>query len=315
MTMALAPQVKNDAFAEEEEALSLSDLPVAVGKDEDGECKSSDADDEFEFRILAAGGLLSSTVETEMCAADEVFFQGQILPLRPSISSVDGGFFVASRGPSRSRSRSESFDQYSAAILGLGFNSTSRSNSSGSSSSCISRSHSSNSHCSSASEHPRPSLSNNFYAHPSPTPQVRAFRRTAAGRRSASSAPPGWGVFRLGVAKAPEIELFDITSRRSNSVGGRRSIAEAEHAKKWSTKSSSSKSHEKEKKAPPRAPGGRGFSCKCAPDAVEPIAMSKVADARKKKEQEMSSKRGETMRRSRIFEWLEELSIAKATGC
>ncbi|RWV94028.1 hypothetical protein GW17_00043471 [Ensete ventricosum] len=215
--MAVAAQEKwEEAFEEEEEALSLSGLQVAIDKDDNGECKSSDADEDFEFRISVAGGLLSNAAETDMCAADEVFFQGQILPLRPSISSC------------------------------------------------------------------RPSWS--------------------------SSAPPGWGIFRLGIAKAPEIELYDMMSRRSNSCGvsSRKGNAEAKQAKKASRGTRIEANVQK--KAPPR-PGGRGFSCKCSSDALEPIAIP----TKKKKEETMRLKRGETVRRRRVFEWLEDLSIAKAT--
>ncbi|RWV99837.1 hypothetical protein GW17_00037242 [Ensete ventricosum] len=194
----MAQQEKREAFEEveeEEESLSLSDLPEVIDEAMDEECKTGEATDDFEFQISVAGGLLSSSVETDMCAADEVFFQGQILPLQPSISP------------------------------GSGFT---------------------------------------------------------------SSAPPGWGILRLGVAKAPEMKLCDIRSRRSSS--GRKSNAAAESAKKapsGTTKSRCAKSHavcgrgaQNQQKTPPR-PGGRGFICKCSSDAVEPIAMSKLTITRK----------------------------------
>lgn len=299
----MAFQQKRESFEreeeeeEEEETLSLSDFPVCSGKD-DRACKSGDnAADEFEFQISAAGGLLTSAAEIEMCAADEVFFQGQILPLRPSVSS-DSGFL--SHGASR---RSESLDQYySSAILGLGFQSTSRSSSSSSRSSSsngsgMSRSHSSNSHCSNSSS--------NFYARPSPTPRIRTHKKINAGRRSASSAPPGWGIFRLGVAKAPEIELHDIMSRRpinGSGVNARKSNAEAYHSKK--EKSSHSKNDEvRGAKAVQKKPAGRGLICRCSPEAVEPVAVP-----RKKKE-------AETRPKSVGIEWLDHRrSIAKAAA-
>ncbi|XP_074589897.1 uncharacterized protein LOC141845787 [Curcuma longa] len=250
---------------EEEVSLSLSDFPASSGED-DCACKSSDdAADEFEFQVSAAGGLLRGAGEAEMCVADEVFFQGQILPLRPSVSS-DSGFL--SRGASR---RSESLDQYySSAILGLGFHSTSRSSSSRSSSngSGMSRSHS----------------SNNFYARPSPTPRIRTHRKTNAGRRSASSTPPGWGIFRLGIAKAPEIELHDIMLRRPSNgargggVSASANNAEADHAKKEKSKHSKGRAAQKK-------PSGRGLICRCSPEAVEPVAAltkQKAAEARSK---------------------------------
>lgn len=261
----MAFQQKRESFEEGEESLSVSDFPVSAGED-DCACKSSDdAADEFEFQVSATGGLLHGAGEAEMCVADEVFFQGQILPLRPYVSSDSG---VLSRGASR---RSESLDQYySSAILGSGFHSTSRSSSS-SNGSGMSRSHSSNSHCSNSS--------NNFYARSSPTPRIRTHRKTNAGRWSASSAPPGWGIFRLGIAKAPEIELHDIMLRRPSSgarggcVSARTNNAEADHAKK--EKSKHSKGQNK--------PSGRGLICRCSPETVEPVAAStkqKAAEAR-----------------------------------
>ncbi|KAG6529052.1 uncharacterized protein LOC122043952 [Zingiber officinale] len=273
----MAFRLKRECFEEgeaEEESLSLSDFPVSAGED-DCACKSSDAADEFEFQVSAAGGLLGGAGEAGMCVADEVFFQGQILPLRPSVSS-DSGFL--SRGASR---RSESLDQYySAAILGLGFHSTSRSSSTSSRSSSngsgMSRSHS----------------SNNFYARPSPTPRIRTHRKTNSGRRSASSVTPGWGIFRLGIAKAPEIELHDIMLRRPGGGGGvsaRTNNAEADHAKKEKSKRSRSRG---------------GLICRCSPEAVEPVAAStkqKAAEARSKN--------------LRLFAWLHQgRSFTKAAA-
>ncbi|XP_074588737.1 uncharacterized protein LOC141844591 [Curcuma longa] len=202
---------------------------------EDGEVRPSEEVEleDFEFRVSVSGGLhSSSSAAHDMCAADEVFFRGQILPLRP----------WGDRGASRSRSSTSDS------------RSTSRSSSSGS---CVSRSHSSGSRRSSGSSGERlraaPTVSNNFYARPSPTPRVlSAGSRTSAGWRSASAAPPGWGaVFRLGVAKVPEI---DIRSR--GSANGRKKVA------------------------PPEG----GWSCKCSSDAVEPTAVSNSADRKKKDE-------------------------------
>jgi hypothetical protein len=63
---------------------------------------------------------------------------------------------------------------------------------------------------------------------------------------------------------------------------------------------------------------GAGLVCSCSADAVEPVSSREAASAvawRKKKAEE--TKKGDaksgrsTARRSRILEWLEELSIAK----
>lgn len=323
--MAQEQQEKWVTLEEEEEALSLSDFPVAIHEANDEESGYSDAVEDFEFRISVGGSLLSNAAETDMCAADEVFFQGQILPLRPSVSS-DNGLLITSW----CASRSDSMDRHSSAISSLEFESSSRS----SSSSSASRSHSSNSHSSmGCHEPPRPSVSNNFYTHPSPVPQVRIVRkRSAGGRKSTSSSTPGWGIFRLGVIKTPEIELYDVSrSRRSSSGGGgggmgnnKKRDGDAEHGKKVSKAndgngsvpcahgSDASKGEDKAEKKAPRLVG-RGFGCKCSPDSVE-IVSSNVVIAKKKKEDGEGLKRGESMSRSRIFEWLEDLSITKAAA-
>ncbi|KAG6512591.1 hypothetical protein ZIOFF_030716 [Zingiber officinale] len=220
------------ALEETEGFSSPSEVPVAADlKSEDREVRPGEEveSEDFEFRVSVSGGLHpSSSAADGMCDADEVFFRGQMLPLRRPWG--DSG---------ASRSRSSASDSRS----------TSRSSSSGS--------HSSGSRLSSGSsgERPRaaPTVSNNFYARPSPSPRILSAGRTSAGwRRSASAAPPGWGaVFRLGVAKAPEI---DIRSR--GSANGRKKVA---------------------------PPGGR-WSCKCLPDAVEPTAVSNSADRKKKDE-------------------------------
>ncbi|CAJ1929395.1 unnamed protein product [Sphenostylis stenocarpa] len=91
-------QLKEEEGEEEEiEALSLCDLPVNLINDEaqpkpKPDSQITETQEDFDFRLW--GAPFSS--ESEMCAADEVFFQGQILPLRLSLK--------------RCESSSESFD-------------------------------------------------------------------------------------------------------------------------------------------------------------------------------------------------------------
>lgn len=66
---------------------------------------------------------------------------------------------------------------------------------------------------------------------------------------------------------------------------------------------------------------GAGLVCNCSPDAVEPVGSAEAAAAaaarrrrRKVAEKntgEVKSGQSNTIRRSRILEWLEELSISK----
>ena len=138
---------------EEIEALSLCDLPVnLIGHEDQSKAKpdsqiNETQEEDFDFRLWSG----PFSTEPEMCAADEVFFQGQILPLHLSLK------------------RCESLDHVSVREF--------RSNSSRSSSSIRSQ-NSSSSSCSTATTTPRiskPRLQNqnHFHAHPSPQPQLK----------------------------------------------------------------------------------------------------------------------------------------------
>ncbi|KAH7665370.1 hypothetical protein IHE45_13G030000 [Dioscorea alata] len=277
---------------EEDEALSLSDLPVSTSANEDKVFRDkneestikSQENEEFEFRTWGSSGL---------CVADEVFFKGRILPLRPSISSDTCVF-----GPSRSSSSSSR------------------------SSSCISRSHSSSSSSTGGqivAPRPHAMISNNFYAHPSPSPQLR---RANAGRKSTGSAPVGWSVFRLGLVQAPEIEIHNLRARRvasvessSTSTIGSRSFRELCFSSVVKAKSVSDHQNNgkvvEEKKGPLKF-FGLGFACKCSPDSVEKHEQKMMmVKSKKKKKSSSEEKRGESVRQRRIFEWLEELSVAR----
>ncbi|TYG75441.1 hypothetical protein ES288_D03G031600v1 [Gossypium darwinii] len=92
---------------EQEEALSLCDLPVnlieekELKNEENGEPSQ---EEDFNFGSWPGhGGSFRS--EPEMCVADEVFFKGQILPLRHSVSSDTGFRPHDSHNMSRSLSR------------------------------------------------------------------------------------------------------------------------------------------------------------------------------------------------------------------
>ncbi|XP_074580876.1 uncharacterized protein LOC141837357 [Curcuma longa] len=289
-------QTFNDDEEEEGKPLLLSALPTS-------------SDDDFEFQVLTGGGLHPAAA-ADMCYADQVFLNGRILPLHP----VAGGLDLSSRsedcvGRCSTKTISTRSD-------------TSWSNSSGSSSSsskrssnCVSRSHSSNS--SSA-------YSNNFYAHPSPKPQLQHARRaTAARRRSASSAPRGWGFLRPGLIRAPppQAELRELWPRRSLSghfVGLKSHAADAAKLVSSSSGSSTSSSRRFDVEKKVTRLVGLGFNCKTSLDAVEPSPLSSKAKAEKQKkkkttEEEEKLRRSESVSRSRIFEWLEELRIAKFT--
>ncbi|KAK7309172.1 hypothetical protein RJT34_05696 [Clitoria ternatea] len=197
-----------DEDDDEEEALSLCDLPVTL-KDQENQSRKPDSENtetqEEEFNFCSWGGSFSK--ESEMCAADEVFFQGQILPLcltTPSFKRDDQKFMK----------RCESISDF-------------RSNSSRSSSIRSQNSHSST--CSTATTSTTKRISkarihNQFHTRPSPQPQLKVTIPTQVtqtisfgnqGRRKSSSA---WEFFRLGVVPTPEIGLQDLKVRGTNSV-------------------------------------------------------------------------------------------------
>ncbi|XP_020580211.1 uncharacterized protein LOC110024530 [Phalaenopsis equestris] len=248
----------NSSNSDSDEALSLSDLPISkpnTNNPEQDSGPSPSKDDQFEFRIITNGNH-SSTNLTDMCAADDVFFHGQLLPL----------------GPTHPVSRSDS-------TASISFDS----------STSVSRSLSSNS-CASSSDAPQSLLrirSNTLCACPSPNPRVWSVGRNGCGRRSTGSAPPvGWGLLRLGVAMAPEMELSDMRVRLARGGSG--------------------KNLEKRGNAVWRLLGGGLMGCKCSP---EDAILGKDLKARKKGEG-----RGRVAgleRKERMFEWLEELSLAK----
>lgn len=106
---------RNQEEEEEEEALSLSDLPINLVKTEETQLRRESDEEggggrggeeegsgyskehekeepEFDFGWWGNNGPRGS-LESQMCAADELFFKGQILPLRLSVSSDNGLVF------------------------------------------------------------------------------------------------------------------------------------------------------------------------------------------------------------------------------
>lgn len=300
----------------------------------EAESPVSAAPEDFEFCILSFGGLaLASEDAADICVADEVFSDGKLLPLRlSSVNSADASTLLLLR--------SDSLDGATTAASTSGFSSRSDSRSaSSSSSSCVSRSTSTKSASSdpaglgsssnkSASSSdtvipPRRSLSSSvFYAHPSPSarpPRRSGHSAASAARRNTGSAPPAkWGLIRLGVVGAPEVyppRVVAESRKVAASRGGSRS------ARFYQTNAASKESVAVDKKL---ALGllGTGLLCSCSPDAVAPVGSAEVAAAearrrrKKAEEKKRDAKRSgqNTARRSRIFDWLEELSISKEKG-
>ncbi|EAZ04541.1 hypothetical protein OsI_26691 [Oryza sativa Indica Group] len=270
---------------------------------------AKDTGDDFEFCVLSSGGLVSAgagAAAADMCVADEVFSQGKLLPLR--LSSAAAGD-AAGLGV---LPRSESV----ASTVGFGSRSDSRSaSSSGSSSGCVSRSESSNSASSDHSaahppqqqqQQPRRSLSSSlFYAHPSPSPQLR----TRPPRRSTGSAPPpppatAWGIFRLGVVGAPDV--YPPRSTDSKNAAAAAKVGSSRSARFEPASTAADKKH------PVVGLFGDSFGCKCSPDVVEPVTLPAAAKrAKAKNKNKAGDKKAQSVRRSRILDWFEELTITK----
>ncbi|XP_024974915.1 uncharacterized protein LOC112513024 [Cynara cardunculus var. scolymus] len=272
-------QSQSDEDDDGEEALSLCDL--ANGKpatDHPGK-QFSDQHQEEEEEDFDFNGVGFNLLENQMCSAEEVFFRGQILPFRHSVS-LPSGFMTQTRD-SVSFSRSESVSLTS------------------------SRSSSTRSHNSGTSGSNSPSLSeftryktmirnrnrNQFHSHPSPTPQIRS----RSYRQSNPKPSPKWSFLQLGLLKPQEIGLADLKNRSQRSLGSMKD----ENKKKTTTKHL-------------LLFGG----CKCSTNTIEsrvswPIPMIKPTRWKEKGISKGSDvgRRKDGMESHRTSEWLDQLSL------
>ncbi|KAK2356968.1 hypothetical protein QL285_094282 [Trifolium repens] len=179
-----------------EEALSLCDLPLSPNQPtKEQEQEHSHINEEFNFHSWV--GFFST--EPKMCVADEVFFQGQILPSRFSFSSEAGLLTTRSQHQHDHNDDGKKFNQCK-------FNEF-RSNSSTSQNSTTSSSTSSTT-TPIVSISSKSKVRNQFHTHPSPKPQLKSScpRKSITHSRKSSV----WEIFRLGVVPTPEIELQDL---------------------------------------------------------------------------------------------------------
>lgn len=266
---------------EEEEALSLSDL-VLNGEEQSDFLKTEETqlrENEEEFNF--------GSKESEMCSADEVFFKGQILPLN------------------RVLSRSESMDH----VFSL---SSSSSNSINSSRSSSSRSYYSSN---SIKNH---KFRNNFHSFPSPNPQIRvsSFRLSSVGNNTCTRTQKStiWDLFRVGVVRAPEIELHDLKIRNSkNACVSRNSSSGSSSSNNCNEKQSNQKQSNEKQRSQKQSNGLLGglinlSGCKCSVEAIETVPLNNEEELRVKKEKQRMVKEKREVSRNRTFEWLKELS-------
>ncbi|XP_044496091.1 uncharacterized protein LOC123218641 [Mangifera indica] len=332
---------------EEEEALSLSDLPLNLINIQDNRvdqnqsrdeprCQVKDPEDQ-EFNFGSWGGSLST--ESEMCAADDVFFKGQILPLRFSVSSESGLTRLTQHDSSRNSatsclSRSESMDHLS---------SVDRLTSINSSTSSSSRSHNSSTTTTSATTTTKNSnpriIRNQFHTYPSPKPQIRVstsqLRRNTSGNRTQKSTV--WKFFRVGLVRTPDIELQDVKVRHKSCVSRNSSSGSSSSSIKNYSKQDLKIMGKKHKKKQNLLDKKMGLfsGCKCSITAVETVPLNNIvliksegevsrinnggsSSGKEKKLHELKIKQKmkekqqgkQAMSRHRTFEWLKELSHA-----
>lgn len=312
-------RVKEEEDQEEEESLSLCDLPINEGnisnnlkqssnndssvaynnnnKDDDGE-ELEEAEEEFNF----CDSFKISKEYSEMCAADELFFQGQILPLgrRHSVSSCTDtdtdtvsnrtgrlqtlqSDYIHIGNASISRSESDSLDRcYSG-----GLTSTAASSRSSSINSHHSSSSGSSSIFAAASKHkklisrarPPRLVPNNFQysSHPSPKPQIRTpagIKNSNPNSNSNSNRNSGlWSLFRVGLMTPPEIAIRDLKNR-SNSIKNYNPQSFGSRNSTSSSNSSNNTNTAAKRKQPPFFLNKNGVllfgGCKCTANSVGP---------------------------------------------
>jgi hypothetical protein len=329
--------------SEEDEDLSFCDLPVIncltkeddQSRKEDANLAIQNQEDQFDFSSRD-GSLLK---ESKMCAADEVFFQGRILPLRLSVSS-DTGLprfqHESQKITGTCISRSESMDHRSTG--GFGSNNSSRSSST--------RSYNSSSSNSSSSTIGRtnykPKFQNTFLTCPSPKPQIKVSttQQGSVGIRIRNSST--WDYLRLGLLPTPEIGLQDLKVRRNSSVN--KSSVSRNSSQGSSSNSVTAKNSAKinsgcrgENQRTPgfleKGIGGLLNGCKCLDETVSSNAViikssngknnstsesethakkEKLLEVKmkKKKDEKQQQEGKQAMSRHRTSEWLKELPHA-----
>uniref|UniRef100_A0A6N2M461 Uncharacterized protein n=1 Tax=Salix viminalis TaxID=40686 RepID=A0A6N2M461_SALVM len=317
---------------QDEEALSLCDLPVYRTKEESNQSsrhqETETYQEDFEFGPWGGDGYLSK--KSDMCAADDIFFQGQILPLRLSASS-ESDVHKFERDSSLNQSH------------------------------CLSSSSSSTSPAIASTRMIKPIVQNQFLTHPSPKPQIRlpstSLRNAACSRPRNSSF---WDFFRLGLVRTPWIELQDLKVRnsvsRNSSSGSSKSNSSIKKRGKISVSSKSGckiknmsrhnssdrgKNMEKRRKQS-LLQKRRGLlsGCSCSVSAVKPVPLNvdvlKSSNSRsrgagngnndksergsieeklrelkmKKRIVEKQQQGKQDMSRHRAFEWIKELPHA-----
>nr|KYP71464.1 hypothetical protein KK1_010723 [Cajanus cajan] len=284
---------------EEEEALSLCDLPIDQPPNQQHSHANEATQEDFDFRSWGA--------PFEMCVADEVFFKGQILPLRLSFSSEAGLLATPTTGSQNSSSSTSSTTTTTTS----------------------------------------PRARNQFHTHPSPKPQLRAPTPSSLGNQGRKSTSawgifrlgvvpaPEIGLQDLKIRNNRSCVSRNSSSGSSNNSGKRVNRNKGSHNKVLKQKYNARReksvnrnkgSHNKVLKQLVGKGGGLLSGCDCSLETVQSntVMMIKGGAAAKSvnktestthaaKEKVVESKKKHkegkkvTSRRSRTFEWLKEL--------
>ncbi|XAR57736.1 hypothetical protein NMG60_11025988 [Bertholletia excelsa] len=156
---------------DEEESLSLCDLPISANLSRTEAAKTVLVEEDFDFAPWR------SSVSPKMCSADEVFFQGQILPLSRSNQAVSGSQVTRLNSIGSRQSSSSSGSSVSTPLQ------------------------------------KRIRVRNQFYSDPSPVPQIRVRPANCGRWRSKTTT---WGLFKLGLVRTPKIIESQDLKFRSN---------------------------------------------------------------------------------------------------
>lgn len=233
--------------SDEEDALSLSDLPlenqVQPRNEENGEPQAFKTDEDFNF---------GSLTDPQMCSADQVFFKGQILPLWNLVWSDSGCRW------------SESMDHGSLS----GFTSVSSDNTT------------TNSIAVSNSNSKSINFRNKLSTDPSPKPQVSMSKTRPVNVGIRNQTWSMWGAFRLGVVRAPELELQDLKVRR-NTVSRNSKVVKNKKVGQVSKKQQDLNKGFIEKRIMRMYSG-----CKCSANVVETVPLNNVVFIKRNKKGE-----------------------------
>ncbi|KQK14374.2 trinucleotide repeat-containing gene 18 protein [Brachypodium distachyon] len=286
------------------------------GDDADAEVKPED----FEFCILAPGGLVEDAAGVDMCVAGEVFSGGKLVPFRLSSAtsadallllrsdSLDSSSTATAASTSDFSSSSDSGSaSFSSSSIGLSRSASLKSSSSSSDSAPVGLSHSTAQNGPACAPPGRSLASSSwFYAHPSPSPRPPPPPRrsrtggsavSAARRRSTGSAPPpaaAWSVIRLGVVGAPGLVYPPPHGAEARKVARSRGGVISRSARFDQPMPAGNKEQPlaaDKKKKPVFGWWGAGLACSCSADDVAPRLAA--ARRRQRRKAEQTKKGGE----------------------